>query len=228
VEGVDILPLPNSRRAYLWVQATANGVPMKFRLIQPSDGSPPFYISETKVSNLAFGTPGGPGGPTAPAVNMTAAQARAFVTKHFEKAGGRLPAPHEWDFAAGLHAHPPDQLNVSVGRPKVNLKEPVAPRSEVRTDDNMFGLVDMAGNGREWTCGEVAAGVTPLTALDNLTGPVADGALVILRGRNYTLKDGLTFARLVQEVEGPLLQRQQASEPSPYTGFRVVLPIPDK
>jgi hypothetical protein len=59
-------------------------------------------------------------------------------------------------------------------------------------------------------------------------GPVADDALVILRGRNYTLKDGLTFARLVQEVEGPLLQRQQASVPSPYTGFRVVLPIPDK
>ncbi|MFY7954057.1 MAG: protein kinase domain-containing protein [Armatimonadaceae bacterium] len=228
VEGADSLPLPGGRRAALWVQATVNGVPMKFRLIQPGDGSPPFYISETKVSNLAFGTVAGPGGPTAPAVNMTAGQARAFITKHFETAGGRLPAPHEWDFAAGLHAAPPEQMNVSVGGPRVNLKEPVAPRGTGRADENMFGLIDMAGNGREWTCGEVAAGVTPLKALDNLTGPVADDALVILRGRNYTLKDGLTFARLVQEVEGPLLQRQQASVPSPYTGFRVVLPIPDK
>lgn len=228
VDGADVLPLPGNRQAYLWVQATVNGDLMKFRLILPADGSPAFYIGETKVTNLAFGTPAGPGGLTAPAVGMTAAQARAFAVKHFGKAGGRLPAPHEWDSAAGLNAHPPEQLNVSVSGPRVNLRQPTDPRGEPRPDENMFGLVDMAGNGREWTCGEVEAGVTPLKVRDNLDDPPAADALVILRGRNYTLKDGLTYKRLVQEVGGPFLQRQLAGEPSPYTAFRILLPVPEK
>ncbi len=45
---------------------------------------------------------------------------------------------------------------------------------------------------------------------------------------NYTLKEGLSFAQLGLEASGILLQRQLAGEASPYTGFRVVLPINDR
>lgn len=224
-DGSSLQPISGKRQAPLWVRAKVFDEEMKFRLIQPQDGTPAFYISETKVSNGMFETPGGPGGPLAPAVNLTAAQAVVCITKHFSRANGRLPTPREWDHAAGLAAHKPEQLNVSLSAPRVNLKVPSPPR-DGRPDENMFELIDMAGNGREWTCGVVTLGSPP-----GVTSTPADqfpaDALLAIRGRSYTLKDGLTYAQLEQEVNGELLQHQLAGVGNPYTGFRVVLPIPE-
>jgi hypothetical protein len=91
----------------------------------------------------------------------------------------------------------------------------------------MFGLIDMAGNGREWTCGVVTLGTPPVVTNTPADQFPAD-ALLALRGRNYTLKEGLTYDQLTQEADGPLLQRQLAGVASPYTGFRVVLPVLEK
>ncbi len=92
---------------------------------------------------------------------------------------------------------------------------------------NEFGLIDMAGNGREFTrmiqtkpgepAREVVGGsVEPLAATDS----------VILRGRNFTLSNGLTFSTIKYEHTTP--QRQFATARSPYTSFRVVMPVPEK
>jgi serine/threonine protein kinase len=231
-DGSDLLAISGGRRAPLWVKATVKAGAdheevMKFRLIQPQDGTPAFYISETKVGNGAFETPDGPGGPLAPAVNLTAFQAVMCIGKHFSRANGRLPTPREWDHAAGLYAHAADQRNVSVSAPRVNRKEPSPPREGGRPDENMFGLIDMGGNGREWTCGVVTPG-TPPAVTSTPADQIPADALLALRGRNYTLKDGLTYAQLAQEADGGLLQHQLAGVANPYTGFRVVLPVPEK
>ena len=50
---------------------------------------------------------------------------------------------------------------------------------------------------------------------------------VILRGRNYTLPTGLTFQQIRDEQKA-VTQRQFAGARSPYTSFRVVVPLPGK
>ncbi len=88
------------------------------------------------------------------------------------------------------------------------------------TDINHFGLRDMAGNGREWTrmilmgAGEREIGPAPLTATDR----------IILRGWGYTLSRGLTFDMLKYEQTTPWAQF--ATVRSPYTSFRVKIPLP--
>ncbi len=224
----EMVPVKGERVVPVWVKMTVNSELMRFRYIQAGDGVDAFYLSETKVSNRAFGTTNGPGGPDAPATNLTAEQAMAFIKERFGKAQGRFPTPAEWDHAADFFQHNAAQRGVSIGTPRVKLKEPVAPRADGKSDVNSFGLLDMAGNGREWTSGVITKLDTPPDVIPRPTGPFKADDLLVLRGRNYTLKDGLTFEQLGREASGELLQRQLAGEASPYTGFRVLLPILDK
>jgi hypothetical protein len=87
---------------------------------------------------------------------------------------------------------------------------------------NQFDLIDMAGNGREWTS-------SILTERGRYPTPVSgpafeDKQLVVLRGRNYTLPTPLTYEIMAYEEKEP--QTQFAGTRSPYTGFRVALSLP--
>ena len=225
VQGAKLIPIADGPTVPEWVTAMVNGEEMRFRLI-PVVGGRSFYIGERKVSNKAM-KKDGPGGPNAPAVNVTAAAAVAFVDEHFSGAKGRLPTPAEWDHAAGLGL--PGLLPTVTkagGTPKVDRKDPADPDAEGKRDLNHYDLIDMAGNGREWTCGVLEAG-KPLNTTDRPDGQFKQDDILVLRGRNYTLKGGLTFADLATEA-GEEPQVQFAVRASPYTGFRVVLPAPTK
>ncbi len=76
----------------------------------------------------------------------------------------------------------------------------------------------MAGNGREFTRGVLKS--PKVVGVDTL-GPTD---LVILRGRNFTFADGLTFEMLDDEQTTP--HTQFATARSPYTSFRVMIPVP--
>jgi serine/threonine protein kinase len=204
------------RRVYEWVTATVNGQPVRFRLI-PADT--PFYISAEKITNRAFGSAGVP---NVPATGMTVAEAGTFAR---EKLGGRLPTPAEWDLAAGLPkaTDPKAGVNLPGGVPWVNKDAP-APAKREQADLNEYGLYDMAGNGREWTCGVLNPGGPPPVIDARTDGSFAKTDLIVLRGRNYTLARGLTFEELKKEADRQP-QTQLAEVKSPYTGFRVVLPV---
>src|SRR5262249_40046942 len=116
------------------------------------------------------------------AVNVTANEAAAFAEKVF---GGRLPTPVEWDSAAGLF----DSGGLKTptrpgGKARLDLTEPAPTHGpDARKDVNVFDLLDMAGNGREWTRA-VLRGPGQQQIID---GPnFAAGDLVIFRGRTYT------------------------------------------
>jgi len=229
LDPLDVEPLDTGRRVPRWVTAEVKGEVIKFRLIPAGapDGTRPFYISERKVSSRVFDLTDNP--PNIPATGMTA-HAAAMCAGAVP--GGRLPTPAEWDHAAGLHRadRPVPGVSVAGGIPWVNKKAPVATRTATPFDVNMYGLLDMAGNGREWTCGVVADRTDP--AKPTLPTPRLDcifavGERLVVRGRNYTQKEGLTFADLAAEAAGAY-QTQLADVPSPYTGFRIVLPIPEK
>jgi hypothetical protein len=82
----------------------------------------------------------------------------------------------------------------------------------------VFGLRDMAGNGREWTRGVFkSAKVVGVDTLDPTD-------FVILRGRNFTLEDGLTYGDLDYQQKTP--QTQFANKGNQYTSFRVMIPLP--
>jgi formylglycine-generating enzyme required for sulfatase activity len=180
---------------------------------------------ESKVWNglyrAAGKVPHGPeaGGPNAPVVRVTANEAAAVAAM----LSGRLPTPEEWDSAAGLGNKA--VLTRTGGRPRVGLKEPAATHG-AKTDDadvNDFDLLDMAGNGAEWTRAVIEPGSPPRVTM--IDGPrFAPGQLVIVRGRDYTLGSGLTFDALKYEQTVPMTR---LAEKAPRdTGFRMVLPVP--
>jgi hypothetical protein len=95
-------------------------------------------------------------------------------------------------------------------------------KTDAEADITRLGLLDLAGNGREWTR-------TVLTRSgekrDLGSAPLADTDKLILRGRNYTLDRPLTYAILNHErTQQP--QAALPNVPSPYTTFRIVLPLP--
>ncbi|GIW84775.1 MAG: hypothetical protein KatS3mg107_0435 [Gemmataceae bacterium] len=203
-----------------------------FRLIAPASGPnmpAPFYMLETKVWNKLYAAGGGTVPPDsqahgehAPVTGVTALEAARFAQNVF---GGRLPTPPEWDYAAGLYlalerasvSRPGSQVWVAQSRPRPTLAD------TGNSDVNELGLRDMAGNGREWTCmllsGDSQAALQPW----DLEHPPADQDAIILRGRNFTLPNPLTFDHLRSEQTLP--QRQYAGSRSPYTSFRVVIPM---
>ncbi len=187
-DGDDEHTLTGDRRLPVWVKTTVKGEVVRFRLIPAGDpdGTRPFYVSERKASNaIVYPNPAGrPGGPTAPAVGCTAAEAMASVRASFGTAGGRLPTPTEWDHAAGLYALPPGRTAVTdpAGNAAVRRKEPAPPVAGPNGDVNCYGLLDMAGNGREWTCGVITKLDTPPEVTPRPSGPFKPDDLLVLRG----------------------------------------------
>lgn len=200
-----------------WVFVEKGVERVRFRLIAPQAGPrvEPFYISETKVTNKLFvGT-----GDDAPVMNVTALAAREWAQKTF---GGDLPSEDEWDHAAGFF----DQQ----GQPTPTLApgrawiEKAAPGPVKRTgadaDVNRYGLIDMAGNGREWTRTVFGADGARRTA-----GEFGATDKLVLRGRLFTLDRPLSFA-MIESERGDQPHTAPAGAASKYTGFRVVLKLP--
>jgi hypothetical protein len=87
---------------------------------------------------------------------------------------------------------------------------------------NRYGLLDMAGNGREWTrTVYTRAG----QRRDFTTGPLDKTDKLILRSRMFTLDRPLSYAMLKEE-RGAQPQTAPADKGSQYTSFRVVLKLP--
>ena len=225
------ITLADGRRAFDIATIQVRDSVVRFRLIAVSGGPrpvAPFYIMESKVWNDLYqvrGTQLPPGsqwnGPNAPVMGVTAEEAAQFARDVFD---GDLPSPDAWDAAAGRYTVTTrDFVTRPGGHPRVLLAKPGATHGPDGGEDiNEFGLRDMAGNGREWTRATLSqsgsatkrVGADPLSATD----------LVILRGRNFTLARGLTFSTLEYEQTTPQTQFPQVR--SPYTGFRVVIPVP--
>ena len=210
--------LSPTRYAAEWVFVEKAGGRVRFRLITGPSVAP-FYIMETKVTNKLYS-----GGDDAPVMNISAADARAFALKEF---GGDLPTALQWDHAAGYFAHDRgDEAPLFTGAAWLGKDVP-GPVTRAAGDVNRFGLLDMGGNGREWTRTALppfAGGkLGELRDLGRNDQPGASEKL-ILRGRSYTLDRPLTYALLKNEIT---FQPQAANgTASPFTGFRVVLPLP--
>jgi serine/threonine protein kinase len=218
--------LNDNRKAWRWVRMKVGEQFVCFRLVFGGNGPDavePFYVMESKVWNSLYRearmTPpadSDANGPDAPVTNVTADEAAQFAKVAL---GGTLPTPKQWDHAAGVGvAHRPTVARVG-GRPRVNIARPGPTHGPLSRDDvSEYELLDMAGNGREWTRGVLSSakvvGVDALSPTD----------LVILRGRNFTLQTGLTFKDLEDEQKTP--QTQFPTVRSPYTSFRVVVPVP--
>lgn len=210
------VPLADGRRVYEWVEKKLGNQTVRFRFIAGGGGVRPFYVMESKVWNELYRDGGSDppplsvgNGSHAPVVFLTAEEAAAFARKF----GGALPSPEQWDHAAGLFAvKDRNAVTLPPGKPLVREKQPKPTTGPDASDDwNEFRLRDMAGNGREWT-----SGVLPAEADGRISG--------IVRGRSFTMKDGLTFQHLRDEQKQPQTQFVEAG--SPYTSFRVVLPGP--
>ena len=204
-----------------------------FRLVAPVGGPhvpPPFYMLETKVWNKLYAAGGGTVPPAsevhgelAPVTYVTAIEAARFARDAF---GGRLPTPQEWDHAAGLY-RVQDRTSVSLPGSRVWVAQARPCNARVDSGDcdiNDLGLRDMAGNGREWTCMLIPNDPAASPQMWDLMHPPGDQDAIILRGRNFTLPTPLTFDHLRSEQSLP--QRQYAGSRSPYTSFRVVIPLP--
>jgi hypothetical protein len=227
--------LADGRRVYDWVVIPVGDEQVRFRLITPVGGPgvamAAFYIMESKVWNGLYRSGGATpsaesekNGPDAPVTGITADEAAIFARTVF---GGILPTPTEWDHAAGLFVVTDRETVQRLGgQPRVRIAKPENTHGpNAGSDVSEFGLRDMAGNGREWTR---SIQTKPDEPIREVTGdpPLAAKDSVILRGRNFTLSTGLTFSTLRYEQTTP--QRQFASARSPYTSFRVIIPLPPK
>jgi serine/threonine protein kinase len=222
-QGPDGKPMSfaDGRKFYTQVLIPVGNETVPFRLIvQPGGGS--FYMSESKITNaqyrggsqskqlkVGFGDVSGLA--EAPAMNVTAEEAEKFASAVF---GGHLPTFRQWDAAAGLDNPEGTGPTLPGGQPRIKL---AAPAGGPGDDVAKSGVRDMAGNGREWTrnvLNQKMVGDDPLGPTD----------LVILRGRAFFLTRPLTYDILRKELEVP--QTQFGQTRSPFTGFRVVMPLP--
>ena len=114
----------------------------------------------------------------------------------------------EWDAAVG-YFNKPRPAALAKGTPIVNVAGPGPSRKDSPTADlSHYGLLDMAGNGCEWTSGTLPG----------------DHPRAITRGRNFLFKDPLTFATLDAEQKEP--KAAFADRGNRYTGFRIAIPAP--
>ena len=197
-----------------WIALDTNEK-VRFRLVVPDPTGPrvePFYMLQSKVWHKFYHDKGEG---THPVVDVTANQAAEFAAKH----GGRLPTPAEWDHAAGYYSStrgdgpylPGSKVNMGIPSPEPTHGDDLPATAS--------GLVDMAGNGREWTSGAL----NPDGSWSRVES-FAPKQLAVLRGRNFTLRTPLSFDILKREQTEP--QTQFADVPSPYTSFRIALPLP--
>jgi hypothetical protein len=229
-EGAVLVTL-GDRKAYDRIEFSAPET-VRFSLIAPvgsRDGVKPFYIMETKVWARLYmkgppqttrEQPDGVGD-EAPIFNITPSEATNFAKMYPD---GRLPSPAQWDHAAGFHDRRGQAGPTSGGgNPRTGLSLPRPTRLPGDgADKNQFGLIDMGGNGTEWTSGVLTGQSTKLGEIQPTFGP---DDLVILRGRRYNLFGPLEYKRIEYErTDTP--QTQLAGKPNQFTSFRVVVPIP--
>ncbi len=219
--GTNVIAL-RDRKVPEWVIIERGGEKVRFRCILASQGmfGSIFYVMETKVTNKLYS-----GGDDKPAVNVTAADARAFALKTF---GGDLPTAFQWDHASGFYEHKGgDAVPLFTGLAWLDKDTPGSVK-RTAPDVNLFGLLDMGGNGREWTrtvlppFANGKLGETRDLVWNDLPGAKEK---LILRSRSFTLDRPLTYALLKNEINVQP-QAALATEASPITGFRVVLPLP--
>lgn len=212
--------LADGRKLPEWILKDHNGQSARFRLIlpPPGDTTEPFYILQSKVWNSLYGKADAEA--NLPVVNVTANEAAAFA----EQLGGRLPKPAEWDLAAGI-ADRKDLLSPvkPTGRVHVGKTKPEPTHGDgADRAANQFDLIDMAGNGREWTCAVLPGEGQPLVFVE---GPkFVEKQLVVTRGRSFLLRTALTYRELEDEQKLPRTQFADAARP--YTSFRVVIAAP--
>jgi len=122
--------------------------------------------------------------------------------------GGRLPTPAEWDGATGYHLKPRPAA-MTKGVPTTNVALATPSRKDTATADvGHYGLLDMAGNGCEWTSGTLPG----------------ERPRAITRGRNFLFKHPLTFATLDAEPKEP--KAAFADQGNTSIGFRIAIPVP--
>ena len=222
-EGANEIQLLD-KKAPEWVVCEKGGEKVRFRLITPQSVPhvAPFYISETKVTNKVY--LGGPDD-NVPVMNVGGDIARDFAVKVF---GGDLPSEDEWDYAAGYFDQQEQPIPTLPGG-HAWIDQP-APASVLRTipepDINRYGLRDMAGNGREWTRTAFSrVGERRDLTRGDLNDKPAETEKLILRGRMYTLDRPLSY-KMLETERGKQPQTATPTVGSPYTSFRVVLPLP--
>jgi serine/threonine protein kinase len=223
VDPNDVQPVGNDRYAKRIERDEIGGIKPTFVLVV-SNGKP-LYVMETKAWNGLMAdflkTRDGNETASAPwrmkpadgvATGMTVSDAVACATW----LSGRLPTPKEWDAAAGYSPEGNKPL-VTKGPPAIGLAAPRPVNAPERDVVESTKVTDMTGNGREWTS-EV---ILPDGGREPLTEKPRDGAVVVLRGRNYTLARQLMANDLNYEQAVP--QTQFADKGSKYTTFRVVI-----
>lgn len=192
------------------------GASLTLRLLTLPSG-PPFYLAESKVTNRLVqqyhaensgrATAWRNEGDNLPAMNLTWLEADAIA----RWLKGRLPSSEEWDLAAGVDdpqgrigpfRSSGQGLGVGVSRP--------LPVDRDHDDVSPRGIRDLSGNGREWTRDKVALGGEDFA---------------ILRGRMYTMSTPLTYNELKRYRDPQNSPMQRVHVPSPYTGFRIVIPL---
>jgi serine/threonine protein kinase len=204
-----------------------------FILVHREHGRP-FYLMENKLTNGTFadfaennpdvvkdshwkegGVAAGAnvrsaqdGWPWLPVLRVTWAEAKACA----KWLGGRLPTPEELDVAAGYYDKPQDSgwgdgaaINAAPRGPFPVFERP---------DRSCRGIRDLAGNGREWTSTTFWTGGH-------------EEEVVELRGWSYTESRPLRYAKLQQWIDnvGDIRPCQRPGHASPFTGFRVVIPV---
>jgi hypothetical protein len=143
---------------------------------------------------------------------------------------GRLPTVEEWNKAAGLfeenHGEGPFRGSWQAARkPEIAVgRGDAGPMAvgQAGDDVSLFGVRDMAGNGREWTRTFFLGGLARHHDLPT----VLPGDMVMLRGHDFSHPRPWSF----KEVEHVGLGNQESgdpTQPSTRTAFRVVLELPE-
>jgi hypothetical protein len=138
---------------------------------------------------------------------------------------GTLPAPAQWDKAAGRYDRdgregPFRGKRAADEKPRVAVGQPTPSKvGEARDDESLFGCRDMAGNGWEWT-----ASAGPGDRRVPLAHPAA-GDFVRLRGRSFRADGPLLFGEL-DEPGQPAFPPCPYNQPLPDLGFRVAIETP--
>jgi serine/threonine protein kinase/formylglycine-generating enzyme required for sulfatase activity len=225
------------------IDVVRDGMPFRFLLFAQSAANNEirtFYIMENKVSFeqfQRFAMTGGAKGnkwkepddvggdypkPKYPVFNVTVEDADRFA----QWLGGKLPTLDQWDRAAGRFEakerrgegpyqgtwDPTKPLKIAVWRGDKGPME----CGKAEDDVSIFGVHDMAGNGREWTRNVFGGAET--VPLVKLTEDRKKNKLVLLRG--HTFQDQyppLQFNMLDEERTAFYLQSY------PDIGFRVVI-----
>jgi serine/threonine protein kinase len=177
---------------------------------------PPFYLMERKL--WAGRYEAGGGSSTLPAVNVSARLAARFASQVMS---GVLPTPRQWDIAVGFF-DPGGRLGPwASGAPQVNSPK-LRSVFDPQADRSALGIFDTAGNGFELTRQILVKSGEPRWVTDPAAQP---DDLVVLRGRSFTFRQPLTYADLKAEQSTPMTQFLDKG--SPYTGFRVVVELPN-